>query len=290
MKAILAILCVALIAVGGGAIHLWRQLDAARQEIADLNSHIRTTTDSAHEADNIAPSPSLPLAEPTAAAPTVAPAPDAERERKISEEANRLRAMLRLPSGPESKAQAKSRATSGDMPSQYPDVGQALGLSRDEVDQLFDLLYEQSQRRVSSDDPVAAARMTQTAKDELVSLLGSKYPKWEEYNSELPMRRHVKDLTVVLDAAGTPLSDAQKKPLLQALAAAETRNRELYEAAHPTPSNGTSMAGFYRYTPEATANLLNAASAYLTPQQMEAYRQLLERASNREAVMQGWVK
>jgi len=48
-------------------------------------------------------------------------------------------------------------------------------------------------------------------------------------------------------------------------------------------SSDRAMPQYSRFTPEATRNLLNASSAYLTPQQMETYRQVLERASSQEA-------
>lgn len=281
MKAIFTILLAALIALGASAIHLRRQLDGTRQQLADLKAQIHTTTASAHLA-TIAPSPPLPPAEPTAAAPTAAPAPDADR--KALEE--RLQAMIATRPSPESNAQFKAFMI-GAMPNQYPDVGKVLGLSRDEVDELFDLLYEQAKRSSEMDpmsDAASVARMTQTAKDELVSLLGSKYAKWEEYRAELPTRQHLKDLTAALDAAGTTLSDAQNNSLIQALVAEERRNSQFHEATQrQTPSDRPMLTQFYRFTPEANRNLLNAAAAYLTPQQMETYSQVLERASAQEA-------
>jgi hypothetical protein len=273
MKAIIAILSVALVALGGSAIHLWRQLDANRQQVADLKARVDTAAASAPQAPAIAPSPSLPPAEPAATVPTAAPAPDTDR--KAMEE--RLRsAMTAMQSSPEFRAQTKATMIRT-ISNQYPDVGKVLGLSRDEVDQLFDLLYQQAQPRTpdQTSDAVSVARMQQAAQDELVSLLGSKYAKWEEYKTEAPTRRHVNDLNAALDAAGTPLTEAQNNALIQALVAEERRNSQM-PGDRPIPGN------YYRFTPEATRNLLNASSAYLTPQQMETYRQVLERASNQE--------
>jgi hypothetical protein len=283
MKAIVAILSAALVALGGGAIHLSRQLDASRHQVAALQAQVDTTAASVRQAATIAPSPSLPLAEPTAAAPAAAPAPDA-----VGKEMERIAAMIATRRSPESMARVKTSMI-GMMSNDFPDVGKVLGLSRDEVDQLFDLLYEQAKRSSEMDpmsDAASVARMTQTAKDELVSLLGSKYAKWEEYRTELPTRRHVKDLTVALDAAGTPLSDEQSNFLIPTLVAEERRNSQFHEATHRQTSSDRPMpAQFNRFTPEANRNLLNAAAAYLTPQQMETYSQVLERASIQETTV-----
>jgi hypothetical protein len=184
---------------------------------------------------------------------------------------------------PEGRAQTKATMV-GIMPNQYPDVGKVLRLSRDEVDKLFDLLYEQADRssKMHPDDAASVARIAQTEKEELVSLLGSKYAKWVEYRTEVPTRRHVKDLTAALDAAGFPLSDAQNNSLIKTLVAEERRNRQLREATQTQTSSDLS-AQFYRFTPEASRDLHDAAAGYLTPQQMETYSQVLERASNKEA-------
>lgn len=278
MKAILATLIAALVAVGGSAIYLWRQLDASRQQIADLKAQVDANAASALQVATIAPPSSSPLAEPIAAGPTAAPTPDADR--KVLEEQERLQAMLQTRFSPEAAARVKASMTAH-MSGEYPDVGKVLGLSRDEVDQLLALLYDQAARDanvVPRDDVPSVARLAQKSKEELMSLLGSKYAKWEEYKAEVPTRQHVRDMAAALDAAGTPLSDAQKNSLIQTLADEERRNSQM-SSNQPLPPK------FYRFTPEAKRNLLSAASVYLTPQQMETYSQVLERASNQETTV-----
>ena len=228
MKAIVAILSAALIAVGGGAIHLWRQLDVSRQQIANLKEQVDTTAASAHQTATIAPPPSLPLAAPAAAPPTAAPAPGIDPT--LLAEMERLQAVTQATRSPETKAKLKARAVAN-MSTRYIDVGKVLGLSRSEVDQLFDLLYEQSERSIEKDpngrDAALQARLRQTESDELASLLGSKYAKWAEYKAEVPTRQHVKNLNAALDAAGTPLGDAQNNSLIKALVAEERRNSQM---------------------------------------------------------------
>jgi hypothetical protein len=196
-------------------------------------------------------------------------------------EAELLQEMTRTHSSPERSAQTKAVMVAI-MYNDYPDVGKVLGLARAEVDKLLDLLYEQAKRSSTMDrdgkDAALGARLRQTEKDELSSLLGSKYARWEEYRAEVPTRQHVKDLNAALSAAGTPLSDAQNTSLIKALVAEERRNSQ-------TSSDRPIAAKFYRFTPEANQNLLSAAAAYLTPEQMEIYRQVLERASNQETLL-----
>jgi len=260
MKAFVAILSIALVALGGRVIYLWRQLDANRQQVADLKAPADTTAAPAPQAPAIARSPSLPAA---------APAPDADRK-ALEEREQRRKALAVLENSPEINAQYKA-FQKRNIANRYPDVGVVLGLSSDEVDQLIDLLFKQAD--FSSGDVATDRRLQQAAKDEMVSLLGSKYAKWEEYKTEARTREHVKDLSAALDAAGTPLTDAQRNALIPALVAAERRNSQM-TSDHPMPARN------YRFSPEATRNLLNASSAYLTPQQMETYRQVLDRASN----------
>lgn len=282
MKAIVAILTAALIALGGGAIHLWRQLDASSQQIADLKAQIGATTASLHQAAITVPSPSLPLVEPTDATPAAAPIPDGVRR-----EMENIAVAMATPRSPERNAQIKATMV-GAMPNEYPDVGEVLGLSRDEVDKLFGLLYDQADRRSKMDpmgrDAALGVHLEQTEKDELASLLGSKHAQWEEYKIEVPTRRHVRDLGAALDAAGTSLSDAQKNSLIQALVVEEKRNSQSREARPSQASSERPMLGsFYRFTPEANQSRFSAALGILTPQQMETYSQMLERASVQEA-------
>ena len=152
------------------------------------------------------------------------------------------------------------------MPIEYPDVGKALGLSPDEVGRLYDLLTAKANE------------------DELASLLGSKYEKWQKYTTELLPRRQVSDLAAVLIAAGAPLSDAQRDSLLPAVVAAERSNSQERAAKF---GEGSRSFVISRFSPEANQKILDAAAAHLTPQQLESYRQLLERGSSMQNRLQG---
>jgi hypothetical protein len=286
MKAIVAILSVALVAVSGGAIHLWRQLEASRHQVADLKAQAESMAASARSAAVPAPAATVaraePVAAPAATSAAVQPAPPAV-SKAVQDSVAVMRATI---ASPENIARSKL-TFKAQLPSQYPDVGKVLGLSAEEVDRLYELLAEQNANRQramgmpSSDGGTSAfSRTVQGEKDELQSLLGSKYAKWQEYNTELPTRRQVRDLTAVLSSAGAPLSDAQGDSLIPVLAAVEKRNTQERMTQPGPPSLAAAMS---RYTPEANQKLLDAAAPHLTPQQLESYRQMLERESSRES-------
>jgi hypothetical protein len=169
MRAIVAILSAALVTLGVGAIHLLRQLDASRLQVAALQAQVGTTAASARQAATIAPSPSLPLAEPTAVAPAATPTALSKVEESPAASPRAYAGTPEMIAG----VKAIKRAN---MPILYPDVGMVLGLSPDEVERLYDLLTEKANE------------------DELASLLGSKYAAWQEYTTEVPTRRQMKDL------------------------------------------------------------------------------------------------
>lgn len=273
MKAIIAILSAALVALGGVSIHLWRQLDVSRQAVVQ------------HENDILM----APANQAAVIGPTVAPLDVASElggvskgveENKTLEEDKpldeRLRALITTGEtdvSPENTARVKTVLVAS-MHNEYPDVGKVLDLSRDEVDRLFDLLYKQSFGSIEA--------RGSSAEDELEELLGSKYEKWQEYKTELPTRRQVRDLAAVLDSAGSPLTDSQRNSLIPALVDAERRNSQARAVATETGSLDEVISRLSRFTPEANRYRLDTAAAHLTPQQLESYQQVLDRATIQE--------
>ena len=299
MKIIVSILSIALVGLGGGAIHLWRELESSHQQIADLQARLDAATAAAEALAVKLPPPVASAAIPDqpgtteppatrdAPASTPAPAP------AIDESVAALREMI---ASPENRART-SKLMRAMLPTQYPDVGKVLGLSPEQVEQLFDLLARQQDEqsnlfRDRPEDPAAmqataqkALAQRQASEAELASMLGSKYPQWQQYQQELPTRRQVSDLGTALNAGGMPLSDAQSKPLIAALVVEQKR---ISQEAAATAQRGTGIsAAMSRYTPENNQRMLDAASAYLTPQQLQAYQQMLERQGNMERSLRG---
>jgi hypothetical protein len=277
VKVTVAILCAALVALGVGVIHLWRQLDVSRHQVASLQAQVDPTAASAPQAATAATT--APTASPLAA-PTVAAAPAAPPTALTN--ANQVLAVATIRTqSPEGIADAKIFQR-GKMPTEYPDVGKVVGLSPDEVTRLYDLLTEQAVRQLTLDTSVPGSldAHAQSERNELASLLGSKYEKWQKYTTELPTRRQMRDLAAVLSAAGTPLSDAQLDLLIPAAVAADETNTQERAAKFGRRSKSFALS---RYSPEANQKMLSAVAGYLTPQQLESYRQMLERASGMES-------
>jgi hypothetical protein len=296
MKTVVVILSIALVGVGGGAIHLWRELDASRHRIDELQAQVEGLEASARRVAAMPPVSAAPP--PVGDAAAAKPAQPADRTAALAaalaaatansrENAEALRATMASPENQE-RARALFRSQ---LPVQYPDVGKALGLSPEEVERLFDMLAKQNAERsraISGNGPdtgaQALARQMAGEQAELASVLGDKFDRWKEYNTQLPTRRQLKDLGAVLNASGAPLTDAQANSLIPALASVEKETTQ--QRMSQAPQQG-GLAVLNRYTPEANQRLVDAAAPHLTPQQLEAYRQMLDREAARQRALLG---
>lgn len=284
MKILSAILGVALVAVGGFAIHLSREVEAGRQKIADLESRLleqQAGTRIVTRPDVQAPqspggaTPPVATGQPPAAAtpPPAIQLPDMAT----------LRAQM---SSPEAKARRKETSYLL-MRSSNPGVEEALGLSPDELNKLLNLLAEQQERnsavfdraREQGDQAGVSASLEENRRmrqAELEALLGAKYPQWQDYEQTRTAWAQGRDLRAVLDEVGTPFTPAQERAVIDALAA-EQRSYNQSAAAARLP--------FAVNSPERQQARLNAAAPHLSPQQLESYRQMLERAAAQERIL-----
>lgn len=293
MKILSWVLGIALVVVGGLAIHQSRLVDAADQRIADLEARLnelpsQTLTATVPAPLPPAPAASVPQAEPAATGeskPASQPETAAETILRVEELARLQR------SSPEGIAR---RLETGRMlmRTSNPDVNEAVGLSTEEADRLFDLLAAQQEKSSEvfsevrdAQNPDArsqlAARLEvirQGNEAELKELLGGKYPQWKDYEQNRSAWRQRRDLDAVLKATGIPLTPEQDRALIGALTAEYQNIRNTRQA---------SAAPFRQYAPEVQQRLVHAASAHLSPQQLESYRQMLERAAKQEEAMMG---
>jgi len=152
-----------------------------------------------------------------------------------------------------------------------------LGLTTAEKDKLLDLLAMQRMRgsttlapeHISAQESEARQqREYDTKVAELQALLGSKYPKWQDYQETVTVRMEERNLRVALDAAGIPLAQTQEHALIDALVAEQ---RSINQTAR------TSRGVTTLRTPEIRQRLLSAAIPYLSTQQLDEYQALLER-------------
>ncbi len=152
------------------------------------------------------------------------------------------------------------------LPAQHPDIEEVLSLSTKEVNKLFDVLAKQGMEAAGAGAGTkSAADRAKANEAELATLLGKKYPQWQAYKAALPLRLQVRDLGAALIAADIPMSDKKIEPLIAALAAVQKQNGQ---------TGGV-------FSPESNAKLTEAAAAYLSPEQIEVYRKILERHASR---------
>lgn len=279
MKSVVIVLVIAVIALSAGTIHVKRQMDGARREAVSLRADLARADLARAELAG------RPVAQSTSAL-SANPREETETSSNTSaaqiQASERIAAARAVAASPERQEMARALFRAR-LPVQYPDIGVMLDLSQEEVEQLFDLLTQQDQERrtaFSADqagqDLEAAGHRAEKNATDLVRFFGSKYPQWARYQRELPAHRHMRDLSAVLDSSGTPLSGSQAQALLPALVEVQVRFNQasLQEASQPgrqprahNPSND----------PERNRRMVEAVSRHVTPQQLEAYRQMMER-------------
>lgn len=293
MRIVSAVLAIALVVASGLAIHFSREAAAGRQRIAQLDSQLaRQQAELAALAGNRTALPaSLELPSSQAAIPPAATAPPTQVAPPVSARIRDLTDMIQAQmSTPEGLARRRESSRLL-MSTSNPDVGEALGLAPEEVDKLLDLLATQQERtsgvfleaRQSGDQAAAQQQVAaaleehrRSADAELQELLGAKYAQWQDYQQTRPVWQQRRDLRAVLDAAGTPLTETQGRSLIAALAA-EQRNISQTRGAITQP--------FAANSAEQHQRLLGAAAPHLSAQQLESYRQMLERVAARDEAM-----
>lgn len=291
MKILSAMLAIALVGVSGLAIHLSREVEAGRQQIASLDAQLQQAQP--------APLSGTPVAQPPAGLPIRLPATAQPAAGESSIQAAPAASTVRLPdldrlrtqmSSPEALA-LRRETTRMLMRTTNPGVDEALDLAPEELDRLLDLLAAQQDRssavfesaRQASDPATAQAGVSaaleenrQTSEAELQQLLGSKFPQWQDYQETRPAWQQRRNLRAVLEAAGTPMTEAQDRAFIAALSAEQRMISQTRQAA---------AQPFSQNTPERHQRLLNAAAPHLSAQQLESYRQMLDRAAAQEATL-----
>lgn len=282
----------ALIAVGGLALESSRRLAASRTEISELRLQIDGLST---EIQSPAPQPQMERelnALPKNSDGTFPHASEPEM-RALTAPAHIGAApsvASTLASSPEAQAKVRNLRR-GMLTDRYPDIEAVLGLSAEQVSKLFDVLAQQQTEVMveASAGPVsdpATGRVLiggsrqKEHEAQLSALLGNKYSQWKQYNLELPVRREVQDLTVILESDGMSLNNSMKAPLVAALLAEQKRiAQDMYASALGGGGAGRLPS---RYSAENVDARLRAASPYLNAQQLDEFRAYLERQKQRE--------
>ncbi len=179
----------------------------------------------------------------------------------------------------------------------YTDVGEELGLSELETEQLFDILAErqvagnfpvpigpdgQSDRQ-AMEEAIRMRRDTQRRQEEaLQALLGpARQPRWREYQLSLSARSRATSMSSMLATSGQPLTESQLRPLTTALIAEEKYVRETQSPnRQAAPMNVESFARQQEESvnrqEESNRRYLEVAAAHMTSRQLALVKEVLE--------------
>lgn len=313
MKKLVAVLAVAVVGAGVLAVYLWQDLRAEREQNRQLAARAAEVTVPAPAAAlppplPVAPEPVAPATVAAVSAPETKPVPEAASQpaaqpaqQPANANANPLAAMLANP-GAKDMVRTMMR---GMMEQMYPDLAEELGLTTAEAEQLMDLLAKhQGDLSADSLDMLAGggdpAAMQQTQRKlleqqraneaEVAAMLGSRYPKWEEYQATATARQQVQQLGTVLGAAGKPLSEAQTLSLTTALAAENGRlmkeERDWSESGAAQNSSNM-LAESLQRAAESQRRSVDVAAGHLDAEQLALYRRQVEQTISMTNAMSG---
>jgi hypothetical protein len=298
MKKLVLMLAAAVIAAAVVATNLWLDLRAEHTKAAALAARV-AAAESARLSQSSTP-PSLPMPVDTApnpqtiAAPAVAAVPPAPQQSAAETAKSPMKSVLEAMITAEGQ-DATRIMMRGVMAQMYPDIEQDLGLTPQEKQQLFDLLAMEGQDSAAlmlggGQDPAATREMqrklveaqrVQEAK--LAALLGSKYPKWEEYQSTVAARQQVDQLRRTLGASGNPLNDAQANQLIAAFAAEQRRSSKetrAWSTSAAAINSPNMMQESMQRSVETQGRLVDVAAPILDSAQLERYRRQVEQQTS----------
>jgi hypothetical protein len=295
VKVLAAILGVALVAVGGVAIHMWQQVALDRQQIADLQSQLQQAQTAQQNAEAALARQARELAnrpESTIALAAPAPAPAASKATVSATStalADEMRKQMTDPKGRDVR-RAQRRML---LPQLNPGLGKWLDLPPDQENKLLDLMAKQESEQsemlldpANRNDPAAqqeamrkAQAQNQANEADLAALLGDRYPRYQQYKQTMPVHRQVSQLQTMLGSGADGLPDAQAKSLTNTLVAEQLRvnqERASAQAAAPTLNVQEMLRQQQQRTVESNRRLLQVATSLLNPQQLASYRTLIE--------------
>lgn len=285
---------------------LWRDLRAERELSAGLRNRLAEVEARAPVVVAASPSPTAP---PPAAAPATTDKPPATKETPLPVMTRIMsmnnvsiseRDMLKDPEYRKARL-AQTRLT---IAQQYPGLAEALGLSPEAADRLFDLLAENQLEMNSSTALVVGpnGQIDQTQLQEmsrlrqqlqarqeaaLSTMLGdSVYAKWQQYQQTQPARQQVMQLGRALESAGLPLTEAQLRPLIDAMATEQARQAQETQAmfrdmgTSQGPPDPQALARLqdesFKRQADSNRRLLDVAASSLSARQLDVLRATLD--------------
>lgn len=179
-----------------------------------------------------------------------------------------------------------------------PGLAEALGLSEQEANHLFEVMAEtQMNRSAELSEAIAraggignASALTEALRDGAgredparAALGEAKYAQYQEYQRNVrPALQQVASIGSSLNAAGQPLNDWQSRTLTAAMLSEQQRLRQEAAIPRPVPNPGVprGMADTLTETAnrqqESNRRILEASAATLNPEQLEVLKQQFE--------------
>lgn len=293
MKALILSLAVGSVAFAGSSIYLWQQLDAEREQaaqvektaqqlkarIAELEKARNELTQRRVVSNGSAVFGSFGAGE-SVALPPPPPPPSTAAAAKTGESEQPMWTVRRQEPSPAMKKMMRTQMRANNK-RLYADVGNKLGLDKDTTSKLIELLTEQQTSGMNfmlpGDDPVEAGRrMEQQARDNetaISDLIGpDKAMALKEYQETIPARQEVDMLVRQLDNDEIQVTAEQRQKLVDVYV--EERARVPYPQPYEGMDGeafGKSMAAWQEdYEKRVSAE----ASRILDSSQLAAYNEI----------------
>lgn len=283
------------------AANLWRELQSGRQANVGLPTQLLETPASAG-----LPALALPVADPlsrpvdgTEAASSAAELPVAQMQKvEPAMSASRAAQDSMVMADPRYRSAVLAQGVAGQRVAN-PGLVEEMGLSSQESEELFQLIATHQMElneeisRIQSNgpmDPATRARI-QSVRDEgqarlrdsLAAHLGQdRFRQYTDYQETRTARNSVAGIGNTLALAGEPLSTAQLRPFISAMAAAQKRQQAELPALPRNLATVGSAAAIQRREQElkrmegSNRILLEAAEPHLTQSQLAIYRAQLD--------------
>ena len=283
------------------AANLWRELHSERQANAGLRTQLLETPAPAALPAPLLPAP-VPVSRPAEgprAAEAAAELPAAQLPNFEPALAANLAAQNSLVMADPGYRNAVLAQGVASLRASNLGMVEEMGLSSQEAEEMFqliashqiDLNEEVSRIRASGPlDAVTRERMQSMQQegqarlnDSLAAMLGQdRFQQYTDYQETRTARNAVAGIGNTLALAGQPLSTAQLRPFISAMAAVQKRQQsELQALPRNAASNNPAAAAQMREqqlkrTEESNRVVLEAAERHLTPAQLAIYRAQLE--------------
>lgn len=174
----------------------------------------------------------------------------------------------------------------------YPELARDLGLAPEQAGKILDIV---AKYQIASMSPIQGASADDNARRqsawqesqreqeaEIAALIG--YPKsqeWKEYHSSMPARQRVNRLDTALESVGLPLTELQHRQLVETILAVQKRHSEETRFQPAGLSTLQDQLAYMRQAKQETdRQILDEASSYLSPGQVESLRKVQDLGSS----------